>query len=118
MLILQAGARAFAGAPAPCIDYRSHLHWLSRVDAPEYATAVAVANGFAFMTDGKFGLVTIDIADPAAPVFDVTTPESPRIVGGAATGGASGVAVSRAAGIVAVASGKGGLQLFPVQCAW
>jgi hypothetical protein len=63
---------------------------------------------FAYVADEKTGL----------QVFDVTTPEAPHIVGGAATGGASGVAVSAAAGLVAVASGKGGLALFPLQCAW
>lgn len=63
---------------------------------------------FVYVADEKAGL----------QVIDATTPSAPRVIGGAATGGASGVAVSAAAGIVAVASGKRGLQLFPVQCAW
>jgi hypothetical protein len=73
--------------------------------------AGAAAGGtrvFVYVADERAGL----------QVIDATTPESPRVIGGAATGGSSGVAVSSAAGIVALASGKHGLQLFPVQCAW
>lgn len=91
-LLIAALLAPAAAVPPAGVDYRSYLHWVSRVDAPEYATAVTVTNGFAYMTV--------------------------RVIGGAATGGATGVAVSAAAGIVAVASGKRGLQLFPVQCAW
>jgi hypothetical protein len=53
----------------PCFDFANHLHTVTLLETPHAATAVAVANGMAYVATGETGLEIVDVRDPSMPVL-------------------------------------------------
>ncbi len=50
-----------------CLEFSTYLRWVSEVDTPGSALAVAAKDNHLFVADGQTGLQIISIVDPAVP---------------------------------------------------